>query len=50
MKKQIEQPISPQNVWASQMGKAQQVHGDGPSQGPAFHKDKEDEWRDGNGY
>ena len=50
MKKQIEQPINPQDFWASQMGnKPHQMKGEGPSQGPAF-SDPEEEWRDGNGY
>ena len=52
MKKQDQsQPISPQDFWASQMGnKPHQMKGEGLSQGPAFHKDPEEEWSDGNGY
>lgn len=54
MKKKIEnQSINPTSFWASQMGnkpQAHQIKGEGPSQGPAFHSDPEEEWRDGNGY
>ena len=52
MKKKIEnQSINPTSFWASQMGnKPHQIKGEGPSQGPAFHSDPEEEWSDGNGY
>ena len=51
MNKQIQNPIQPQDFWASQMGnKPHQMKGEGLSQGPAFHHDPEEEWRDGNGY
>jgi hypothetical protein len=50
MSKQIQNPIPPQDFWASQMGnKPHQVKGECLSQGPAF-SDPGEEWSDGNGY
>ena len=50
MSKQIQNPIPPQDFWASQMGKAHQVADRALAQGPAFSKEPEEEWSDGNGY